>query len=604
MGTFPVDAILSQTRPPARPPSVAPVVSCIVPVFNGERYLAEALHSILNQSYPRIEVIVVDDGSRDRTAAVASTLGDRIRYVRQGNLGPGEARNTGMSLALGEFIAFLDADDLWRPDKLSTQLEYLQANPAIDLCFTLRKNFWMPELNGEEARLKEQQLFRLAHPFTASTLVGRRRAFERAGRWNAKLRGEDSDYFSRMQELGIGFHVINRVLVDRRIHGRNLSSELEIVRRESLLLRAKQHLQKRRQSVQGAAEGRSGIFAEASRRFREAVGPSGSVDRDFLLAGNRIRLRFANPTLLPYILPALEHLGTGTSGHPKLTIHLWDVASTGVGMPRLDAGGELGLGGPGELWSRKNARSNQHAFHSDYHRSLNLLDGDSGEAFYCNETTDDFPLSESGSPLARIFSWWAKDSLLQLVHAAAIGTPDGAVLLAGRGGSGKSTVALASLAGDLLYLSDDYCLVKSLPSCVYSLFSSGKHFAAEAGRYPHLNACPGREENRGGRSKRVVYLAQEFRDRIPPSLPLRAVLVPVQHPGPESRLEPTTRMAALRALAPSTLFQLNGASSDDFTHLADLISNLPCHTLHLGKDPNHAVKVIGDFLRRQRPSLA
>ena len=86
-----------------------PLISCIVAVFNGERYLKEALDSILAQTYRPLEILVVDDGSTDRTPEIVSEYSDTVRYFWQSNAGPGAARNAGLKLAKGEFIAFLDA---------------------------------------------------------------------------------------------------------------------------------------------------------------------------------------------------------------------------------------------------------------------------------------------------------------------------------------------------------------------------------------------------------------------------------------------------------------------------------------------------------------
>ena len=102
------------------------LVSCIVPVYNGERYLREALDSILAQTYRPLEIIVADDGSADGTAGVVATFGDQVRYVRQHNQGPSSARNLGIRVPTGDFIAFLDADDLWHPEKLARQIARFQ----------------------------------------------------------------------------------------------------------------------------------------------------------------------------------------------------------------------------------------------------------------------------------------------------------------------------------------------------------------------------------------------------------------------------------------------------------------------------------------------
>jgi glycosyltransferase involved in cell wall biosynthesis len=106
-------------------------ISVIIPAYNAEAYLAEALESVLAQGEPIHEVIVVDDGSTDRTAEVAAKFGAPIRYLRQDNAGASAARNHGIREATGEWIAFLDADDLWEPHRLSAECRILEANPDL-----------------------------------------------------------------------------------------------------------------------------------------------------------------------------------------------------------------------------------------------------------------------------------------------------------------------------------------------------------------------------------------------------------------------------------------------------------------------------------------
>jgi glycosyltransferase involved in cell wall biosynthesis len=115
--------------------TVAPHVSVVIPVHNGERYLAEAIKSVLAQSAPALECIVVDDGSDDGTAAIARGFGDAVRYVRWARAGVSAARNLGTRLARGELVAFLDHDDTWLPGKLARQLERPpSAESPLTLC--------------------------------------------------------------------------------------------------------------------------------------------------------------------------------------------------------------------------------------------------------------------------------------------------------------------------------------------------------------------------------------------------------------------------------------------------------------------------------------
>jgi len=135
-----------------------PLISCIVPVFNGERYLTEALESILKQTYRPLEIIVADDGSTDGTATLVASYGDQVRYLFQPNAGVAAACNLGVRASRGEFIAFLAADDLWHPQKLVLQMSQFQNRPELDLCLTHMQNFWSPELRTEAERFRDQPL--------------------------------------------------------------------------------------------------------------------------------------------------------------------------------------------------------------------------------------------------------------------------------------------------------------------------------------------------------------------------------------------------------------------------------------------------------------
>ena len=122
-----------------------PLVSCIIPVFNAERFLDEAVRSALAQTYPALEIIVVNDGSTDGSEAVLAKYQSRVACILQPNRGEAAARNTGVRAARGEFVAFLDADDMWEPEKIGCQVARWHELPVIDLCFTRFQNFWMHE---------------------------------------------------------------------------------------------------------------------------------------------------------------------------------------------------------------------------------------------------------------------------------------------------------------------------------------------------------------------------------------------------------------------------------------------------------------------------
>lgn len=115
---------------------MGPLVSAVIPAYNCERFIAETIRSVLGQTYRDVECIVVDDGSTDGTARVVEAFGDRVRLVRQANAGPSRARNTGVAAARGEYVAFLDSDDAWLPEKLERQVPLLQSRPELGLVYT------------------------------------------------------------------------------------------------------------------------------------------------------------------------------------------------------------------------------------------------------------------------------------------------------------------------------------------------------------------------------------------------------------------------------------------------------------------------------------
>ena len=111
-------------------------VAVIIPTYNSAKYLPEAVESVLMQTHKRLELIIVDDGSTDDTASVIAKYTDRIRYIHQSNEGSYKARNRGIQTTKSRYVAFLDADDVWMPNKLETQLDFLRANPTLGLVFS------------------------------------------------------------------------------------------------------------------------------------------------------------------------------------------------------------------------------------------------------------------------------------------------------------------------------------------------------------------------------------------------------------------------------------------------------------------------------------
>jgi glycosyltransferase involved in cell wall biosynthesis len=201
---------------------IAPLVSVVIPVYNGERFLSAAIDSAFAQDYHPIEVIVVNDGSTDRSAEIVHGF-PKVQYIHQSNQGPSAAKNTGIAAARGEYVAFLDQDDVWLPNKLSTQLNYLLEHPQIGYVSARIHLFletgveWPAQLNRES----EPPLF------SPSALLIRKVVLDQVGDFDPQLKtAEDMDWYARANFLKVPMTVIDAVLLHRRIHDRNISFDM------------------------------------------------------------------------------------------------------------------------------------------------------------------------------------------------------------------------------------------------------------------------------------------------------------------------------------------------------------------------------------------
>jgi glycosyltransferase involved in cell wall biosynthesis len=229
----------------------APVVSCIIPVLDGERYLGAALRSVLGQTFGAVEVIVADDGSTDGTREVAGGFGPRVRYLHQANAGHGAARNFGLSAARGVFVAFLDADDLWHEDKLARQMGRFAGRPELGISVTHVQNFWSPDAPPPDGGI-DPRVMEAVPGYLATTLLARRRVFETVGLFDPALRhGNDTAWFLRAAEHGVAMELLPDVLVFRRLHAGNRSRRLAESSRREYLRILKASLDRRRRDAAG-----------------------------------------------------------------------------------------------------------------------------------------------------------------------------------------------------------------------------------------------------------------------------------------------------------------------------------------------------------------
>jgi len=201
------------------------LVSVIIPVRNGELYLGEAIDSVLKQIYPIHEVIVVDNGSTDGSRKTAERFGGPVRVIDEPVACIARARNAGVGAATGDLIAFLDADDLWDPAKLSRQIEVLE-QPEVDLVFTRMRDFISPELTeNQRASFSEIGTFDGWH---ASTMLCRTAAFRTVGPMPELATGEFVAWYGLVQTAGLKCKMIPDTLVSRRIHLQNTTRQRKI----------------------------------------------------------------------------------------------------------------------------------------------------------------------------------------------------------------------------------------------------------------------------------------------------------------------------------------------------------------------------------------
>ena len=205
-----------------------PTVNVIIHTYNNERFIAETVESVLNQTYKDYEIIVVDDGSVDGTRDALIPYMQKIRYHYKENGGIASAKNAGIGLSQAEFVAFLDHDDLWVPDKLQLQMEHFNENPQIGLVYAKYTSF----RDGKELRTKPEKgysgwIFKelLAKSFIqTSTVVVKRECLDAAGPYDETFSlGDEYDMFLRIaRKFQCGF--VDKGLTRYRVHDTNASN--------------------------------------------------------------------------------------------------------------------------------------------------------------------------------------------------------------------------------------------------------------------------------------------------------------------------------------------------------------------------------------------
>nr|NQU94566.1 glycosyltransferase [Bacteroidota bacterium] len=298
--------------------------------------------------------------------------------------------------------------------------------------------------------------------------------------------------------------------------------------------------------------------------------------------------------LLPYLTPALEHLRIGETANPQMTLNVWDSESTGVQMltPPCEW---ADFTDRGDIWGF-NSKRIKTAFHwSEF--SVNVMDMNSNTGVYWVKTPKTFPYWVYSSPFRTIIQWWMEKNGCQLLHAAAVGTEYGAVLITGKGGVGKSTTALACLNAGLFYLADDYLIVKKDPEpIVYSLYSTAKINMEDRVKFPALQQFVGKPVNEN-QEKAVLFLFPGLNLLVIKEMPLRAIFTPEIKKQHHTTITPVSFWPIQRAMSFTTMSQLPGVGTHTHDYISDFTKRLPCFTIGLGKDLGMIPNAIIDFLK-------
>ena len=345
-------------------------------------------------------------------------------------------------------------------------------------------------------------------------------------------------------------------------------------------------------------------FAEATAAIRGRALDDDVVERCFSIAGHRLRVRIAGRALAGAMTRALAHLADeqGAGARAALTVCIWDGESTGAGDPPALVPQPPERRSPDAPGSMQLVRDDTTiGLYQPTERILSMLDRAHDEAICWVGEAKTLPYWEHGAPLRHLLHWWMSERGLQLTHAACIGNDRGGVLLVGRGGSGKSTTALASLRAGLDYVGDDYLLVQVGSGVIaHSLYNTAKLHQDQAERFPDLIDRPIAYAE-SGQEKVLAFMHERYPARTVPRLDVLGVLLPtVVGTGP-TRLEQVSRAEALAAIAPSTVMQLPGAGRDAMAVMATVLRTVPCHRLLLGPDLRQVTETIRTYIDERAP---
>jgi hypothetical protein len=335
------------------------------------------------------------------------------------------------------------------------------------------------------------------------------------------------------------------------------------------------------------------FFNKSYEKFLQAKSAAGEINFYYRIADTTICLKFAGDRLVPSLTAALEHLRLDNVPTPDFTIGIWDSESTKVDMIPPPCTKEC-FTDRGDIWG-----FNSHRIKAAFHWiecSVNLMDLEKKTGIYWVQTAETLPYWVVASPLRTIFHWWMENNGCQLLHAAAVGNENGAVLITGKGGVGKSTTALSCLQDGLFYIADDYVITKLKPApAVVSLYCTAKLNADHVINFPDLSRLINNTEKLD-QEKAVIFLNHSLNQKLVTEMPLKAILTPQITDEHDSHIKPVSRWDIQRAMSFTTMSQLPYVGHHTHNYISQLASSLPHYILEIGKDFTRIPAAISDFL--------
>ncbi len=340
------------------------------------------------------------------------------------------------------------------------------------------------------------------------------------------------------------------------------------------------------------------FFEEAAREHAETLASASELERELLVGDSPVRLRFAGSALADALTPAfgprLRAVASVGADPADATIGLWEESRV-PGGALAPPWGDVDLGPRGLV--RGPCGAAVLAVHEAGSRAVTLVHPAARELLYRVPDVGGLPWWERAAPLRPALFWALSRQRRHLVHAGAVGDERrGGVLLAGAGGSGKTTVALAALGAGMSYVADDYLLLQAEPEPIaWNVYATAKLDAGHLERFPQMAGAASVSANPLADEKAVLDVSEWAPRALVRSLPIRAVLVP-RIRGGRARLRRTSAGQALLALAPSTTFQMPFDDGRAVRSLADVARRVPAFALDVGDHPDELAQALDEVL--------